>query len=51
MRLEVLTSVSANSAIFWNMTISTLVDRYQRFRGTCYLYLQDRRGPGKKNDT
>jgi hypothetical protein len=43
LRLEVLTAVMMSSVIFWVATSFGLVGCYQRFGGTCRLYIEDRR--------
>jgi hypothetical protein len=42
-RSENLIAVIVKNTAFWNVTPCSLVDHYQCFRGTCYLYLQGRR--------
>jgi hypothetical protein len=34
--------------VFFIARPCSLADRYQRFRGACYLHLQDGRGEGKR---
>jgi hypothetical protein len=35
---EVLTAVSTKMAVFWVVAPCSLVEVYQRFRGTCFLH-------------
>jgi hypothetical protein len=40
---EVLTAVVIKSSIFWDIAAYSPLKIYQRFGGTCRLYLQDRK--------
>jgi len=44
-RFEFITAVLINMPVFWVMKPCRLVCGYQRFEGTCFLYLQI--GPGR----
>jgi hypothetical protein len=37
-----LMEVNVNIAVFWDMMPCSLVDRYQRFTGNCFLYFYGR---------
>lgn len=42
MRFEVLMAMNTEIKIIWDMIPCGLVNRYQKFKGTCCLHLQDR---------
>jgi hypothetical protein len=42
MRSEVLTASNLKVTMFWDVTLYSLVESYQHFRGTCCFHLQIR---------
>jgi hypothetical protein len=46
---EVLTAVSMKKDVFWVVALCSLVEVYQRFRGSCCLHHQGNSGHSCKN--